>query len=43
MHISQLSNTYVSDPNTAVKLQQKVMVTVLEVDIVRKRIRYDEK
>lgn len=38
VHISQLSNTYVSDPNTAVKLQQKVMVTVLEVDIVRKRI-----
>ncbi len=38
VHISQLSNTYVSDPNTVVKLQQKVMVTVLEVDIVRKRI-----
>jgi protein Tex len=38
VHISQLSNTYVSDPNSVVKLQQKVMVTVLEVDIVRKRI-----
>ena len=38
VHISQLSNTYVSDPNTVVKLQQKVMVTVLEVDITRKRI-----
>ena len=38
IHISQLSNTYVSDPNTVVKLQQKVMVTVMEVDIVRKRI-----
>jgi len=38
VHISQLSNTYVSDPNTVVKLQQKVMVTVLEVDIARKRI-----
>ena len=38
IHISQLSNTYVSDPNTVVKLQQKVMVTVLEVDIARKRI-----
>jgi protein Tex len=38
VHISQLSNTYVSDPNTVVKLQQKVRVTVLEVDIARKRI-----
>jgi uncharacterized protein len=38
IHISQLSNTYVSDPNTVVKLQQKLMVTVLEVDIARKRI-----
>jgi uncharacterized protein len=38
VHISQLSNTYVSDPNEVVKLQQKVMVTVMEVDIVRKRI-----
>ena len=38
VHISQLSNTYVSDPNSVVKLQQKVMVTVMEVDISRKRI-----
>ncbi len=38
VHISQLSNGYVSDPNTVVKLQQKVMVTVTEVDVARKRI-----
>ncbi|HXB35804.1 MAG TPA: Tex family protein [Puia sp.] len=38
VHISQLSNTYVSDPNSVVKLQLKVMVTVLEVDVARKRI-----
>lgn len=38
VHISQLSNTYVSDPNSVVKLQQKVMVSVLEVDVARKRI-----
>jgi uncharacterized protein len=38
VHISQLSNTYVSDPNQVVKLQQKVMVTVMEVDVARKRI-----
>jgi protein Tex len=38
VHISQLSNTYVSDPNSVVKLQQKVTVAVLEVDVARKRI-----
>lgn len=38
VHISHLSNRYISDPNEAVKLGQKVMTTVLEVDIARKRI-----
>lgn len=38
VHISQLSNTFVSDPNEVVKLQQKVRVTVTEVDVARKRI-----
>ncbi|WP_276484607.1 Tex family protein [Paraflavitalea pollutisoli] len=38
VHISQLSNTYVSDPNSVVKLNQKVTVTVTEVDVARKRI-----
>jgi protein Tex len=38
VHISQLSNTYISDPNQVVKLQQKVMVTITEVDVARKRI-----
>lgn len=38
VHISQLSNTYITDPNAVVKLQQKVMVTVTEVDVARKRI-----
>ena len=38
VHISQLSNTYISDPNEVVKLQQRVMVTVTEVDVARKRI-----
>ena len=38
MHISQLSNTFVSDPNQVVKLNQKVKVTVTEVDVARKRI-----
>ena len=38
VHISQLANRYVSDPNTVVKVNQSVKVSVLEVDIPRKRI-----
>ncbi|MEA5138005.1 Tex family protein [Arcicella rigui] len=38
VHISQLANQYVSDPNQVVKLQQQVQVRVMEVDITRKRI-----
>ena len=38
VHISQLANRYVSDPNTVVKVNQPVKVSVLEVDIPRKRI-----
>ncbi|PUZ21662.1 RNA-binding transcriptional accessory protein [Chitinophaga parva] len=38
VHISHLSNRYVSNPNDVVKLNQKVTVTVLEVDPARKRI-----
>jgi uncharacterized protein len=37
-HISQLSDRYIKDPNEAVKVHQKVMATVLEVDVKRKRI-----
>lgn len=38
VHLSQLANRFVSDPNEVVKVQQKVMVTVTEVDEKRKRI-----
>jgi protein Tex len=38
VHISQLANQYVSDPNQVVKLQQHVRVRVMEVDIARKRV-----
>lgn len=38
VHISQLSNTFIDDPNKVVKVQQQVMVTVTEVDAQRKRI-----
>ena len=38
VHISQMADRFVSNPNDIVKLHQHVMVKVLEVDIARKRI-----
>ena len=38
VHISQLSDTFVKDPNDVVKAGQKVQVTVIEVDLERNRI-----
>lgn len=38
VHISQLADRFVKDPNEVVKLNQKVMVKVLTVDAERKRI-----
>ncbi|MDD2687221.1 MAG: helix-hairpin-helix domain-containing protein, partial [Bacteroidales bacterium] len=38
VHISQLAKKYVDNPNKVVKLNQKVMVKVLDVDLQRKRI-----
>ncbi|MDR1459543.1 MAG: S1 RNA-binding domain-containing protein, partial [Bacteroidales bacterium] len=38
LHISQMSKKYIKDPNAIVKLNQKVKVKVLDVDVRRKRI-----
>ena len=38
VHISHLSDKFVKDPKEAVTVQQKVMVTVVEVDVPRKRV-----
>lgn len=38
VHISQLSDTFVDDPNMIVKVGQKVWVNVTECDVKRKRI-----
>ncbi len=43
VHISQLANKFVSDPNQVVKLHQHVTVKVVEVDEVRKRIQLSMK
>ena len=38
VHISQMANKFIKDPNEVVKLNQKVRVKVVEVDMQRKRI-----
>jgi uncharacterized protein len=38
VHVSQLSDNFVKDPASVVRPQQKVMVTVVEVDLPRNRI-----
>lgn len=38
VHISELSDKYIADPTEVVKVGQKVMVTVLDVEVERKRI-----
>jgi uncharacterized protein len=38
VHISQLADRFVKNPNDVVKVHQKVTVSVLEVDVKRKRI-----
>jgi len=43
VHISQLANRFVSDPNEIVKLHQHVKVKVTDVDLARKRIQLSMK
>ena len=38
VHVSEISHQYITDPNEVLKLNDKVLVKVLEVDIVRNRI-----
>jgi protein Tex len=38
VHISQLADRFIKNPNDVVRLQQAVQVKVLEVDLPRKRI-----
>ncbi|MEI8007634.1 MAG: Tex family protein [Bacteroidota bacterium] len=43
VHVSQMADRFVKDPNEVVKLNQKVMVEVVDVDIPRKRIQLSMK
>lgn len=38
VHLSQMTNRFIKDPNEVLKVHQKVEVTVTEVDVNRKRI-----
>jgi len=38
VHLSQMANKFITNPNQIVKVQQRVNVTVVEVDVARKRI-----
>jgi uncharacterized protein len=38
VHVSQLADRFVQNPHEVVKVQQRVMVTVLDVDLARRRI-----
>jgi uncharacterized protein len=38
VHISQLANHFVKDPGQVVRVNQRVMVTVLDVELDRNRI-----
>ncbi|MFC4230273.1 Tex family protein [Parasediminibacterium paludis] len=38
VHVSEISHQYITDPNEVLKLNDKVQVKILEVDIPRKRI-----
>ena len=38
VHVSEIANKFITDPSEVLKLGQKVLVKVVEVDIVRKRI-----
>ena len=43
IHVSQMADRFISDPNEIVSLNQQVRVRVLEVDIARKRIQLSMK
>lgn len=38
IHVSEMADRFISDPNEIVKLQEHIMVRVKEIDVARKRI-----
>jgi len=38
IHVSEMADRFISDPNEIVKLQQHIKVRIKEIDVARKRI-----
>ena len=43
LHISQISDRFIKDPSEVLKLDQKIMVRVVDIDVERKRIQLSMK
>ena len=43
LHISQITDRYIKDPSEVLKLDQKIIVKVVEIDVERKRIQLSMK
>jgi protein Tex len=43
LHISQITDRYIKDPSEVLKLDQKIMVRVIDIDVERKRIQLSMK
>jgi uncharacterized protein len=43
LHISQITDQYIKDPSEVLKLDQKIMVRVVDIDVERKRIQLSMK
>ena len=43
LHISQITERFIKDPSEVLKLDQKVMVRVVNIDVERKRIQLSMK
>ena len=43
LHISQITDRFIKDPAEVLKLDQKIMVRVVDIDVERKRIQLSMK
>ena len=43
LHISQITDRFIKDPSEVLKLDQKIMVRVVDIDVERKRIQLSMK
>jgi uncharacterized protein len=43
LHISQITDRFIKDPSEVLKLDQKIMVRIVDIDVERKRIQLSMK